>query len=106
MAALPNLDNEYLTLAETAEWLRISERHLQRLLETGDAPPFNRLGRRLIFSRVAVRRWLEARTSPKAPASNEPRSEAVRQSDRRPRSPRNGVCTATSVTGGGNHERP
>jgi hypothetical protein len=41
---------EFLTLDETARWLRCSTRTLQRLLETGTGPPVIRLSeRRLIF---------------------------------------------------------
>jgi excisionase family DNA binding protein len=101
-----NHDDDYCTLAELARWLRISVRHLQRLLETGDGPPSIKLGRRVIFNRVAVQRWLEGRTTAKTPPSGEPRSETDRQPGRRPRPPKNGVCTETSVTGGGEHERP
>jgi excisionase family DNA binding protein len=64
-------DDEYCTLPELARWLRVSERHVQRLLEIGDGPPSIRLGRRVIFSRVAVQKWLEARTSGPASPSGE-----------------------------------
>jgi excisionase family DNA binding protein len=64
-----NLEDEHCTLAELARWLRVSERHVQRLLETGDAPPAIRLGRRVIFSRSAVRQWLDGRTSRRAPTN-------------------------------------
>lgn len=53
----------YLTLVETADWLRCSPRTLQRLLETGDGPPVVRLSRRrLIFRLSDVGRWLDGRT--------------------------------------------
>jgi excisionase family DNA binding protein len=72
--------NEHFTLRELALWLRVSERHIQRLLAAGDGPPSVRIGRRIIFSRAAVRRWLEApangiakATEPKATASRRAR---------------------------------
>jgi excisionase family DNA binding protein len=63
-----NHDDEYCTLPELARWLRVSERHVQRLLQTGDAPPATRLGRRIIFNRANVQHWLERRTTRRGPA--------------------------------------
>ena len=55
--------NEFLTKRELARLCRCSERTLDRLLETGDAPPVTRLSaRRIIFPAVAARRWLASRT--------------------------------------------
>jgi excisionase family DNA binding protein len=99
------MDDEHLTLPELARWLRVSLRHVQRLLETGDGPPSIRIGRRVIFNRVAVQRWLEARTTAKTPAVCEPHPETARQSGRRLQSPKNGGGAVTCVTGGGDHER-
>jgi hypothetical protein len=54
---------EFLTLDETARWLRCSTRTLQRLLETGTGPPVIRVSeRRLIFRLTDVRKWLAGRT--------------------------------------------
>jgi excisionase family DNA binding protein len=66
-----NHDDEYCTLPELARWLRVSERHVQRLLETGGGPPSIRLGRRIIFNRVTVQQWLEARTTGRTSPSAE-----------------------------------
>jgi putative DNA primase/helicase len=63
------MDDQHLTLPELARWLHVSERHVQRLLETGDGPPSIRLGRRIIFNRVTVQQWLEARTTGRASPS-------------------------------------
>jgi excisionase family DNA binding protein len=56
-------EQEHITLAELARWLRVSVRHVERLLAVGEAPPAIRLGRRIIFNRGAVRQWLESRTT-------------------------------------------
>lgn len=56
------LNEQNLTLVETADWLRCSTRTLQRMIETGQGPPVVRLSeRRLIFRLSDVRRWLEDR---------------------------------------------
>jgi excisionase family DNA binding protein len=65
------MDDQHLTLPELARWLRVSERHVQRLLETGDGPPSIRLGRRIIFNRLAVQQWLETRTTGRTSPSGE-----------------------------------
>jgi excisionase family DNA binding protein len=71
-------NNEHFTLRELALWLRVSERHIQRLLAAGEGPPSVRIGRRIIFSRAAVRRWLEASANDIANAT-EPKSTASRR---------------------------
>ena len=54
-----------LTYSETARVLRLSTRTLDRLCETGEAPPRIQLsGRRIGFWRRDVLAWLLARTSP------------------------------------------
>ncbi len=50
-----------LTLAEAADALRVSPRHLQNLFRKGDGPPVIRLGRRRIIRREALDRWLAKR---------------------------------------------
>jgi excisionase family DNA binding protein len=70
------MDDQHLTLPELARCLRVSDRHVQRLLETGDGPPAIRLGRRIIFNRAAVQRWLEARTSGSRPLYSKGRSRS------------------------------
>src|SRR5690242_3563725 len=50
---------ELLTEAETAEVLRISQRHLQRLNELGEGPPRTRLGeRRIAYPRAGLIAWI------------------------------------------------
>jgi excisionase family DNA binding protein len=51
-------DNAVLTLAEAAGTLRISIRHLAKLLSEGKGPPVIRLGRRALVRRVALDQWL------------------------------------------------
>ncbi len=54
-----------LTHSETARMLRLSTRSLDRLCETGEAPPRIQLtGRRIAYWRSDVMAWLQARTSP------------------------------------------
>ena len=60
----PDLD-VVLTHAETALVLRLSTRSLDRLCETGEAPPRIHLtSRRVGYWRSDVLAWLKARTSP------------------------------------------
>jgi len=47
-----------LTLAETADHLRISRRHLAKLFAEGKGPPTIRLGRRALVRRSALEQWL------------------------------------------------
>jgi excisionase family DNA binding protein len=50
-----------LTLAEAADALRVSPRHLQNLFRRGDGPPTIRLGRRRIIRHEALNQWLAER---------------------------------------------
>ena len=60
----PDLDL-VLTQPETAKLMRLSTRSLERLVETGKAPPRIQLaGRRVGYWRSDVMAWLKARTSP------------------------------------------
>ena len=54
-----------LTQPEAAQMLRLSTRSLERLVETGEAPPRIQLsGRRIGYWRSDLMTWLKARTSP------------------------------------------
>ena len=60
----PDLDI-VLTHGEAAQMLRLSTRSLDRLVETGEAPPRIQLtGRRVGYWKRDVLAWLQARTSP------------------------------------------
>ena len=63
MRTMTSLDIELgaLTIAETADVLRVSRRHLQNLLRQGDGPPVIHLGRRRIIRREALSQWLVGR---------------------------------------------
>jgi excisionase family DNA binding protein len=50
-----------LTMEEAAEALRVSRRHLHKLMTDGDGPPVVRLGRRKIIRREALQQWLMSR---------------------------------------------
>jgi excisionase family DNA binding protein len=41
--------------------LRVSKRTLQRLRQKGNGPPHIKVGRRILYRRQAVEKWLEAR---------------------------------------------
>lgn len=47
-----------LTIAEAADTPRISQRHLQALLQRHEAPAVIRLGRRVIIRQQALLTWL------------------------------------------------
>jgi excisionase family DNA binding protein len=52
---------EAVTIAEAADLIRVSRRHLQKLMASGDGPPVVQLGRRKIIRLDALRHWLVAR---------------------------------------------
>ena len=59
------LPDRVLKTSEVAQMLRLSTRTLERLVETGEAPPRIQLsGRRVGYWRSDVIAWLQARTSP------------------------------------------
>ena len=49
---------EVVTIGEAADLIRISRRHLQKLMADGDGPPTIQLGRRKIIRLEALRHWL------------------------------------------------
>jgi excisionase family DNA binding protein len=49
-----------LTLALLAKLLGIHERSLMRLIDRGEGPPRLKLGRRVLFRRESVEKWLLA----------------------------------------------
>ncbi len=56
-------DFRLLNLNEAAKRLRISTRHLQRLMEIGQGPAVTRLGeRRIAFTENALAAWVQERT--------------------------------------------
>ena len=52
---------DYLNPAELAAELGISGRTLERWNRLGNAPPRTRLGKRIVFRREAVAKWLRSR---------------------------------------------
>ena len=66
--ASPDPEHGALTLAEAADLLRVSIRHLQNLLRQGEGPPVIHLGRRCIIRREALNAWLVAREATFGPA--------------------------------------
>jgi predicted DNA-binding transcriptional regulator AlpA len=62
---------EFLTKRELAKLCRCSERTIDRLLESGDAPPLTRLSpRRVIFPAGKARQWLARRTKGDQPEAS------------------------------------
>ncbi len=59
--ASPDIEHDVLTIAEAADALRVSLRHLQNLLRQGEGPPMVHLGRRRFIRREALNAWLVAR---------------------------------------------
>ena len=54
-------ESDALTIGEAADKIRISRRHLRKLMAEGDGPPVIRLGRRTIIRREALLHWLVSR---------------------------------------------
>lgn len=54
--------DQIFSTKEAADWLRASERTLERLRVTGDGPKFCRIGpRRVVYRAADLAEWLEAR---------------------------------------------
>jgi predicted DNA-binding transcriptional regulator AlpA len=56
------LEKIYLIQKEVAAHLRLSERTLERHRIAGTGPPFVKLGRRVVYRREDIERWVEACT--------------------------------------------
>lgn len=52
---------DLLTVPEAAAFLRTSKSYLDKSRLTGDGPPFFRIGRKIIYSRRLLKRWLKDR---------------------------------------------
>ncbi len=62
MATPANLDDDaLLTLDDVANHLRVSRRHLSKLMAQGSGPPTVDLGRRRLVRRAAFQAWVAAR---------------------------------------------
>jgi predicted DNA-binding transcriptional regulator AlpA len=53
------MNNELLTPKETADWLRTSPGSLANMRYHADGPPFIRIGRRVLYDREEVAKWLD-----------------------------------------------
>lgn len=51
------------TAAELARELGVSEKHLYRMAKTPGGPPTLPMGRRILFPKKAVERWLDEQSS-------------------------------------------
>jgi len=54
-------ESDALTIGEAADRIRVSRRHLQKLMAEGHGPPVVSLGRRKIIRREALLQWLVSR---------------------------------------------
>jgi DNA binding domain, excisionase family len=62
MTPTPNLDDDaLLTLDDVAKRLRVSRRHLSKLMAQGSGPATVDLGRRRLVRRAAFQEWVAAR---------------------------------------------
>jgi excisionase family DNA binding protein len=58
MTRLENASVDALTLEEAAGVLRVSQRHLHKIMADGNGPPVVRSGRRKVIRREALQQWL------------------------------------------------
>ena len=61
-AGVDNSRSELLNQRETAEYLRLSPRTLERLRIVSGGPPFARLGRRVVYRLSDLEDWVSERT--------------------------------------------
>ena len=54
-------DTIYFTQGEAADFLRISERTLERWRVEGNGPRFRRFGRRVVYSKSDLEIWADGR---------------------------------------------
>lgn len=56
------MNHHFLPTKETADWLHVSPRTLERMRQAGTGPKFRKVGRRIIYAEADVLDWLEAQT--------------------------------------------
>jgi excisionase family DNA binding protein len=61
LAHLAHAGSIYLTQTELAQFLRVSDRTLERWRLEGNGPPHIKAGRRCLYSRSDVENWLLSR---------------------------------------------
>jgi predicted DNA-binding transcriptional regulator AlpA len=52
---------DFLTQHETAAELNVCERTLDRWRRLGEGPPVTKIGRKVLYRRASVQKWLAAR---------------------------------------------
>jgi hypothetical protein len=53
--------DEFLTVSEAAHFLRCSKSFLDKSRLTGEGPPYFRIGRKVLYGRRALQRWIVER---------------------------------------------
>jgi predicted DNA-binding transcriptional regulator AlpA len=54
-----SMESKFLTTSETANYLRTTQGSLANLRYQGEGPPYFRLGRRILYDKLEVIKWLE-----------------------------------------------
>jgi hypothetical protein len=60
MSIIENLLADFLTQDEVAAELNVCKRTLDRWRRLDDGPPVTKLGRRILYRRASVQKWLAA----------------------------------------------
>jgi excisionase family DNA binding protein len=61
----PPANGEWMKSCEAAEYVRLSEAHLETLRREGGGPHFERYGRRVRYKRADLDAWIEQRATKK-----------------------------------------
>ena len=80
-------DSPFLTIDETAEFLRIKRRTLDNLRWSGEGPPARRHGGRIVYHRREVLAWSEGRRPRSPPPGGTRKAPPRHRSDARRRRP-------------------
>lgn len=61
-AKVQESQDEFLTVRELANWIKLSESHVYFMVNKNKIP-FAKLGGKLLFERNAIRKWIDANSS-------------------------------------------
>lgn len=68
-AKVQNSLDEFLTVRELANWIKLSESHVYFMVNKNKIP-FAKLGGKLLFESNAIRRWITANSKPVVKKNN------------------------------------